>query len=45
MRWLRFVRGLSIREIHGRTGLHPETIRGALSGPPLTLPHRPRAGG
>ena len=31
VRRLRFVRGLSIREIHRRTGLHRETIRRALS--------------
>jgi transposase len=31
VRRLRFVRGLSIREIHRRTGLHRDTIRGALS--------------
>jgi transposase len=30
VRRLRFVRGLSIREIHRRTGLHRDTIRGAL---------------
>jgi transposase len=30
VRRLHFVRGLSIREIHRRTGLHRETIRGAL---------------
>jgi len=31
VRRLRFVRGLSIREIHRRTGLHRETIRRAIS--------------
>ena len=31
VRRLRFVRGLSIREIHRRTGLHRETIRRALA--------------
>ena len=31
VRRLHFVRGLSIREIHRRTGLHRETIRGALA--------------
>jgi transposase len=31
VRRLRFVRGLSIREIHRRTGLHRETIRNALA--------------
>src|SRR5512132_3156429 len=30
VRRLRFVRGLSIREIHRRTGLHRDTIRAAL---------------
>jgi transposase len=30
VRRLHFVRGLSIREIHRRTGLHRDTIRGAL---------------
>jgi transposase len=37
VRRLHFVRGLSIREIHRRTGLHRETIRRALSGdaPPV----------
>ena len=30
VRRLHFVRGLSIREIHRRTGLHRETIRSAL---------------
>jgi lambda repressor-like predicted transcriptional regulator len=30
VRRLRFVRGLSIREIHRRTRLHRETIRNAL---------------
>ena len=28
---LHFVRGLSIREIHRRTGLHRDTIRNALA--------------
>jgi transposase len=32
VRRLHFVRGLSIREIHRRTGLHRETIRNALKG-------------
>ena len=31
VRRLRFVRGLSIREIHRRTGLHRDTIRRAIS--------------
>ena len=31
VRRLHFVRGLSIREIHRRTGLHRDTIRGAIS--------------
>src|SRR3954462_2387079 len=31
VRRLHFVRGLSIREIHRRTGLHRDTIRGALA--------------
>ena len=31
VRRLHFVRGLSIREIHRRTGLHRDTIRGALT--------------
>jgi transposase len=31
VRRLRFVRGLSVREIHRRTGLHRETIRRALA--------------
>ena len=31
VRRLHFVRGLSIREIHRRTGLHRATIRGALA--------------
>ena len=31
VRRLHFVRGLSIREIHRRTGLHRETIRNALA--------------
>jgi transposase len=37
VRRLRFVRGLSIREIHRRTGLHRETVRRALAGdePPV----------
>jgi hypothetical protein len=30
VRRLRFVRGLSIREIHRRTGLHRDTIRRAI---------------
>jgi IS30 family transposase len=30
VRRLHFVRGLSIREIHRRTGLHRDTIRSAL---------------
>jgi transposase len=30
VRRLQFVRGLSIREIHGRTGLHRQTIRDAV---------------
>jgi hypothetical protein len=30
VRRLHFVRGLSIREIHRRTGLHRDTIRGPL---------------
>src|SRR3954469_10954680 len=32
VRRLHFVRGLSIREIHRRTGLHRDTIRGAVKG-------------
>src|SRR3954462_6450078 len=32
VRRLHFVRGLSIREIHRRTGLHRDTIRRALAG-------------
>jgi hypothetical protein len=37
VRRLHFVRGLSIREIHRRTGLHRDTIRRALGGdePPV----------
>ena len=31
VRRLHFVRGLSIREIHRRTGLHRDTIRSALA--------------
>ncbi len=31
VRRLHFVRGLSIREIHRRTGLHRETIRRAIA--------------
>jgi transcriptional regulator with XRE-family HTH domain len=37
IRRLRFVKGLSQREIHRRTGLHRDTIRRAVanSGPPV----------
>ena len=45
VRRLRFVRGLSIREIHRRTGLHRETIRNALNADQHTIkfgpPNRP----
>jgi transposase len=44
VRRLHFVRGLSIREIHRRTGLHRDTIRRALSGDAPPVYRRARAG-
>jgi transposase len=44
VRRLRFVRGLSIREIHRRTGLHRETIRRALTSDEPPVYRRPPAG-
>jgi transposase len=42
--WLRFVRGLSIRDIHRRTGLHREAIRRALASDGAPVYRRPPAG-
>ena len=44
IRRLRYVEGLSQREIHRRTGVHRDTIRNALasSTPPVYGPRRPR---
>jgi transposase len=44
VRRLRFVRGLSIREIHRRTGLHRDTIRRALSSDEPPVYRRAAAG-
>ena len=44
MRRLHFVRGLSIREIHRRTGLHRDTIRRAISSDEPPVYRRARAG-
>jgi transposase len=44
VRRLHFVRGLSIREIHRRTGLHRDTIRRALAGEVPPRYRRARAG-
>ena len=44
IRRLKYVEGLSQREIHRRTGVHRDTIRNALasSTPPVYGPRRPR---
>jgi transposase len=44
VRRLHFVRGLSIREIHRRTGLHRDTIRRALSSDEPPVYRRPPVG-
>jgi transposase len=44
VRRLHFVRGLSIREIHRRTGLHRGTIRRALASDGAPIYRRPPAG-
>jgi transposase len=44
VRRLRFVRGLSIREIHRRTGLHRDTIRRALASDERPVYRRAAAG-
>ena len=44
VRRLHFVRGLSVREIHRRTGLHRETIRTALRSDDAPRYSRPAVG-